>query len=680
MDEPVVIDSLLTVSADTSLDFSARRDALKRATKLDKAGRSDAALGELYMTYPNPSRMVSAEHAIKRAIKKDRKNADYIGLMAEYMWQIGRRGSSQRYANQAIKANPIHPIGHYWSGRYHFWETMKYLWMSRVEINQDSDGRERTHQIDLGPWGEEARVKAEAAFQHVLDLAPTHDAARRYLGLIYYQTRRSTALRELYKPVLSDAPDNPTGYFTVGMSYHLDKDYERAYRAYNTGLHKTTEDEQRFMLAVFTDARTDTITKIPDMETLQRFWTGKNPLFMSPVNERLLEQCRRVAYVNLRYGEPEKEIAGWTTDRGQAYIRFGDPLALQARPPEFDTHLADPISMQRYRFNDAKWFETSSDQYEFGKELWEYENFVLVFDNTDTRGTWKFRIASLNGAIVGLEDLVERVPERFVDPFGDRRFPVDHQVAQFRGKSGKSRVEIYYAVPASRVRSETSKGLGTVDLKKGLFIFDSNWDTLDVQKQDLKRLAWVKDKGYKNGYLLSGEVLNLAPGQYHVAGEVVDQVTESVGGFRSQLPVRSFSEDTLEISSILLARRVIEKPDRPFGRSRYVILPNPTQATPRSRKAYFYFEVYNLTRDAFGRTSYKVTYQTKRVSTKDFEDLPEWETAVTQEVAGDHPWEPVYLAFDLAAAQPGLRDFRVIIEDKLSNQTAAGVTQHRIRW
>ena len=110
------------------------------------------------------------------------------------------------------------------------------------------------------------------------------------------------------------------------------------------------------------------------------------------------------------------------------------------------------------------------------------------------------------------------------------------------------------------------------------------------------------------------------------------------------------------------------------------MLPNPTQATPRNRKAYFYFEVYNLSRDAFGRTSYKVTYQTKRVATQDFDDISEWETAVTQEGAGDHPWEPVYLALDLASAQPGLRDFRVIIEDKLSNQTATGVTQHRIRW
>ena len=227
------------------------------------------------------------------------------------------------------------------------------------------------------------------------------------------------------------------------------------------------------------------------------------------------------------------------------------------------------------------------DRYEFGKELWEYENFVLVFDNTDTRDSWKFRIASLDGAIIGLDDLVERVPERVVDPFGDRRFPVSHQVAQFRGKAGKSRVEIYYAVPASRVESETKKGLGTVDLKKGLFVFDSNWDTLNVEKNNVKRLAWVKDKGFKNGYLLSGEILNLKPGRYHVAGEVVDQATESVGGFRSELPVRSFAGQELQISSILLARRVIEKPERPFGRGRYVVLPNPTQATPRNRKAYF---------------------------------------------------------------------------------------------
>ena len=59
---------------------------------------------------------------------------------------------------------------------------------------------------------------------------------------------------------------------------------------------------------------------------------------------------------------------------------------------------------------------------------------------------------------------------------------------------------------------------------------------------------------------------------------------------------------------------------------------------------------------------------------------PDWVTAVTQEVTGDHTWEPVYLALELQGAQPGLRDFRVIIEDKLSSQEASASTQYRIRW
>jgi len=680
IDEPVVIDSLLAAGSDTANTFKVRVLAVKQSAKIDDTGRSHAAHARLLLDFPSPNRMVAAERAIKRAIKKEKNNADYIGLLASLYWRIGRRTTSIEYAERAIEANGINPIGHYWAGRFHFWETMKYLWMNRVEITQDEYGRPKTRMHDLEPWGEEARKKAESAFQHVLDLEPEHNEARRYLGLIYYQTHRSTELRELYKSIIKMQPDVPTGYFTVGMSYHLEKDYERAYSAYNNGLKRMSYDEQRFMLAVFTDEQTDTLKIVPDMKTLQRFWTGKDPLFLSPVNERMLEQCRRVAYVNLRYGDPQKGIAGWTTDRGQAYIRYGDPVALQSRPAEIETGIDDSIVMSRFRNRAAALFGTSSDQFTFGKELWEYENFVLVFDNTDTRDSWKFRIAFLNGAIVGLDDLVERVPFRFVDPFENRRFDVPFQIAQFRGTGGKSRVEIYYAVPTSKVKAETAKGLGRVELDKGLFLFDTNWDTLDIQKAQVARLAWVKDKSKGKGYLLSGEVLNLDPGNYHVAAEVMDKKSDAVGGFRTEIPVRSFSRSTLEISSILLARRVIEKPERPFGRSRFVVLPNPLKATPRSRKAYFYFEVYNLTRDAFGRTDYQVTYQTKSISTDDFEAEPDWVTAVTQEVAGDHPWEPVYLALDLEAAEPGLRDFRVIIQDRLSSQETSAATQYRIRW
>jgi GWxTD domain-containing protein len=679
IEEPVVIDSLLTIGSDTTKIYEVRIQAIKQAAKIDDTGRSHAAHVRLLMQFPTPERLVAAEQAAKRAIRKEKRNADHIGLLSKLYWRIGRRGSSLKYAERAIEENGLNPIGYFWAGRYHFWETMKYLWMNRVEINQDSYGRARPHTIELGQWGEEARKKAESAFSHALNLDPEHDEARRYLGLIYYQTHRPTELRDLYKPVVKTQSHIPTGYFTVGMSYHLEKDYKRAYRAYNSGLKRMSKDEQRFMLAVFTDERTDTLESVPDMKALQRFWTGRNPFFLSPVNERMLEQCRRVAYVNLRYGEPEKGIAGWTTDRGQAYIRYGDPLALQSRPAEVDTHLDDPIIVQKFRFQDAKMFSTSSDQFEFGKELWEYENFILVFDNTDTRGEWKFRIASLNGAIVGLDDLVERVPRRFVDPFGERRFEMPYQVAQFRGTKGKSRVEVYYAVPASKVEATTSKGLGTVNLDKGLFLFDANWDTLDIQKAQVDRLAWVRDKG-RRGYLLSGEVLNLEPGRYNIAAEVMDQKTESIGGFRFAIPVRDFSRTELEISSILLARRVIEKPERPFGRGRYVVLPNPMKATPRSKKAYFYFEVYNLKRDAFGRTNYQVTYQTKSIPMGDFKTEPDWVTAVTQEVSGDHPWEPVYLALDLKNAEPGMRDFRVIVQDKLSSQEASAATQYRIRW
>jgi len=336
--------------------------------------------------------------------------------------------------------------------------------------------------------------------------------------------------------------------------------------------------------------------------------------------------------------------------------------------------------MQRFWFREAAAGGIFSDHYEFGKELWEYENFILVFDNTDTRDAWKFRIATLDGAIVGLKTLVERVPERFVDPFKDRRFEVSYQIGQFRGTEGKSRVEIYYAVPVAKVDAKTSKGLGSVDLEKGLFLFSADWDTLDIQKHRVEKLPWIKDKSYSKGYLLFGEVLNLEPGRYHLAGEVIDHKSEAVGGFRTALPVRAFSRDSLEISSILLARRIVEKPERPFGRGQYVVLPNPLGATRRNKKAYFYFEVYNLARNEFGRTHYQITYQSKSIPTGDFDSEPDWVTAVTQEVTGDHPWEPVYLALDLQSAQPGLRDFRIIIEDKLSSQEATAATQYRIRW
>ena len=64
---------------------------------------------------------------------------------------------------------------------------------------------------------------------------------------------------------------------------------------------------------------------------------------------------------------------------------------------------------------------------------------------------------------------------------------------------------------------------------------------------------------------------------------------------------------------MLLARRIVERDQAPYGRERYLILPNPLKQYQQGAQAYFYYEIYNLQKDRFGATNYQVTYQIRTV-------------------------------------------------------------------
>ena len=244
-------------------------------------------------------------------------------------------------------------------------------------------------------------------------------------------------------------------------------------------------------------------------------------------------------------------------------------------------------------------------------------------------------------------------------------------------------MELYYALPGEKVRhKDVAPGIQAVDLHQALFLFDSAWDTLRSVVGQVNRMPWVAYESTNEGYLFASEQMVLDPGAYFLAGEAQDQETSQVGTFRDSLRVRRFGVDSLEISSLLMARRVVEREDAPMGRGRFLVLPNPVGQCSRQGNASFYFEVYNLARDEFGATHYRITYQVQALPEERVANAPEpeWTTAVSGTYRGSLDWEPQYLRLDMDGAAPGLRAFRVMVEDLKSGQQTAATTRFRVMW
>ena len=83
----------------------------------------------------------------------------------------------------------------------------------------------------------------------------------------------------------------------------------------------------------------------PEEQTrlFRAFWDRRDPTPGTPRNERMEEYYYRVSYANERYGRLRD--SGWNTDRGEVYIRFGEPDFVEEHPFNYGT---DPYQIWYY--------------------------------------------------------------------------------------------------------------------------------------------------------------------------------------------------------------------------------------------------------------------------------------------------------------------------------------------
>ena len=155
-------------------------------------------------------------------------------------------------------------------------------------------------------------------------------------------------------------------------------------------------------------------------------------------------------------------------------------------------------------------------------------------------------------------------------------------------------------------------------LENGVFLFDEDWDEVYRKRSDLN-LRWpeLTPSGYpaadslRNSHLVFQLAFRVAPGTYHLVGEVRDRKHGSIGMFREE---RGFAtlDSSLSMSDLLLATQIETGSPFPEKRSHLNVVANPLRTYHRSEPAFIYLEVYNLKRDEYGRTEYEISYRIGR--------------------------------------------------------------------
>jgi hypothetical protein len=127
----------------------------------------------------------------------------------------------------------------------------------------------------------------------------------------------------------------------------------------------------------------------------------------------------------------------------------------------------------------------------------------------------------------------------------------------------------------------------------------------------------------------------------------------------------------LQMSDLMLVQSISDTVrDIRFRRGNFEVVPNPKRQYVAPQPLAFYCEVYNLKKNEFGQTNYKITTAVKavdeRAKFRPLGAIEQPEVALSYEQVGNQLWERLPLEVDLTNAQSGSNRLIVVIEDLVS--------------
>ncbi len=413
----------------------------------------------------------------------------------------------------------------------------------------------------------------------VLDSEPDRASAHRLRLRSHAVARDDAGLLDAARRMHALRPDDPDAalYFALGL--------------YRTGALAASDtlfaralgampEEQRLAFEAIDgllDADERAAFAVDSVAATARFWRTRDPLLLTPQNERRLEHLARLALADLLFTDTQTGRRGWETTKGEVVVRYGLPSAEQ-------TWLANNALAKDFsRYN-----------------RWDYGDFTLLFEDAFRSGDYAFwSSAEGEDEVTRARSLMTRMPERF-EFAPPRRVEFPLVAARFRGADGNVDLVVRYGVPVERSGAR-------LDLRSGAFLLGADGEVVASQQ----RRAAVADavRAFDEATLWTdGFEVRAAPGAYELAVEFEQRTAGAVGIRREPLTLPVYTDD-FAVSDLLLAYAVEDAEGDDEGwveRGGLSIEPAPWGVFATTQPIYLYVEGYNLTPADDGYSRYAV--------------------------------------------------------------------------
>lgn len=637
----------------------------------DKHAPSYVGLGHAYVDQGD---LNAAEKAFKKALSKEKKHAPaFNGLGLVYSQKKNELRRAIRYFRDANRADKTYSEAQYNLAKtleaFGSTETIKEY---RNVLKIDPKHHDAHYRIGKLLARDRDYENAIQAFRDQLEALDTHYGARLQLGsLLKGLGQTDEAVTHLARVAANGGEFQRKGVLELAQVFQKRREFDKAGQLFETYIGQLPEADQ----ATYYDLKY--VARGPVVEVFEKtdsfadkkqqfddFWQRLDPAPVSEANERQLEYYRRVAFAREYFGQYQQP---WD-DRGEAYIRYGDPahisrsnninierhpqvvavknrlIALagnaamglaQDRLTVVASGMTDPTSLMSD--TDRRNEERAADVNFMGWPVypipmdvrWEYWIYVNVpggmevtFVQTNFPGPYEYaevplgtgnnaRIwQDLNPQMV-MANISARRPTTYRPDFATGPLNFHFYTAAFRGDDGQSALEVYYGIPTAEfsfVTGETGQEVALLD--RGVAVYDGE-GKLVYRNSDEMIFAAKGGQDQGAGSLVPAlDRILLPPGNYRINVQVLDRTSGKSQVYNQNRGVPDFDVDeTLKVSDIELAASIDITDKDAFRKGDVEVIPLASQAYLPTQPVFIYFELYNLKADEFGQTKYHISYE-----------------------------------------------------------------------
>ncbi len=490
---------------------------------------------------------------------------------------------------------------------------------------------------DLSGRADKAYKKAIGHLHAAIDFDPRQREVYTDLMQIFALKAEYVEALDMLQQMYVFFPEEVELWTYLGLAHYNTGNMQAAAKVFETAFKYMDEDESYayFQLKDILPEEEKSLYEEDEIAYAARFWTSKDPRYLTPYNERKLEHYARLTYTDLLYGVPELHIRGWNTERGRILVRYGVPVgdvvliprstsgvgqatnAIQGMQgdPTATTSRALQIAIQGSGWDLLEEANTLN--------IWDYGDFKFVFEDPFRNGEYRLFSPSASDIADGMlpwandytikaRETFRKIPEKYEYRAPGRQIDLPFLVVSFKNfTSDLTDVYVNYGIPVNEF--DPGQDLLNVTANAGTFVVGENRDMLVERRNTIYGLKTNQVVHFEESSLwINTQALRIPAGHQEVSVEF-----ETVGGGtvavqRRNVEIKDFSGDNLALSDVMLAYRIDETDDgRPvlpsdIVRDNLSIMPAPWSVFSRAQPIYLYFEVYNLTLKADGIADYEV--------------------------------------------------------------------------